>query len=551
MRICSLLLSGFLLIGELSAQTKLSRADRKSIQEMSQHLAVLAHDSMEGRRAGTPGESRAGLYISTYFESLHLEPKGQNGSYLQTFDIPDGRKLSKTSFLRINGKDLSYGSDFSLLSTSGNGVLYDKPAQIGINTRNQAWISNISTTLADHSANPHFDLQAALTEQSEKAAKNGALALLFYGAEDESKLPVFDPKYNGMVAPIPVILLSDQGFRKIRNDPDSIWKLSLDIVIEKSYRKAQNVIAYLDRKAPYTFIIGAHYDHLGRGEDGNSMIRSGPLDIHNGADDNASGTTTLLDLAKRFKSNPAYNTFNILFIAFSAEELGLLGSRYFTENPTIPLQKVSAMINMDMVGRLQDSSQTITIGGYGTSPLWKTIFDKVDAEGIQIKFDSSGTGPSDHTSFYRKDIPVLFFFTGLHTDYHKPSDDADKINTHGMLKVSKMIQHILAIADNKNKLPFTRTREQQSSTNARFTVSMGIMPDYSFSGNGVRIDGVSDGRPAKKIGILAGDILVELGTYKVSSVESYMQALSKFKKGDTARVVVLRNGNAITYEITF
>lgn len=186
---------------------------------------------------------------------------------------------------------------------------------------------------------------------------------------------------------------------------------------------------------------------------------------------------------------------------------------------------------MDMVGRLNDSSKTLTVGGYGTSPAWGNTFTSIsDNRYLNIKFDSSGTGPSDHSSFYRKDIPVLFFFTGLHTDYHKPSDDADKINYTGQLKIIQLIRNLIQATGEQPKLVFTKTREQQMGTTTRFTVSMGIMPDYAFSGNGVRVDGVTDGRPAQKAGIRAGDIITKLGDITIASMEQYMKALGSFKK---------------------
>jgi hypothetical protein len=280
------------------------------------------------------------------------------------------------------------------------------------------------------------------------------------------------------------------------------------------------------------------------------MIRGGRAAIHNGADDNASGTSAIIELASqlsRSKSKP----YNYLFIAFSAEELGLNGSKFFVDNPTIPLNTINYMINLDMVGRLNDSTKSITVGGYGTSPSWKSMIESVKQKPFSIRFDSSGTGPSDHTSFYRKDIPVLFFFTGLHTDYHKPSDDADKINYLGTVQIVNFIRELILSNPSTPKLAFTKTREQQTGTSARFTVSMGIMPDYSFSGNGVRVDGVSDNRPAKRAGVLAGDVIKQLGVHSTSSVEGYMQALSKFKKGEQTTVVIARGDKEFTLEIIF
>jgi hypothetical protein len=280
------------------------------------------------------------------------------------------------------------------------------------------------------------------------------------------------------------------------------------------------------------------------------MIRTGELSIHNGADDNASGTAALIELSRLIKKNKI-KKYNFLFTAFSGEELGLNGSKYFTEHLPIDLKEASFMINMDMVGRLNDSLNTITIGGFGTSSKWGEIININSSKYFKIKIDSSGSGPSDHTSFYRKDIPVLFFFTGLHSDYHKPSDDAEKINFKGELKIVKYIIDLLKEERLNGKLDFKKTREQQSGTNTRFTVSLGVMPDYTFSGPGVRIDGVSEGKIAQRLGLKGGDILIKLGDFELSSVESYMKALSKFKKSDQTILIIKRNNETISYNLQF
>lgn len=531
---------------------KLSRSDRKSVHHLQTHLSILANDSMEGRRAGTPAETRAGLYIAGSFSSYGLEPKGNDGTYLQSFPIPDGKKIMPTTHIQLHGITLSIPQDGFPLPISGNAKVDAKNAIVGVKEIGQPWFIDLHPILDASAQNPHFDLNATILEQSEAARKKGASAIILYDHTSNPSLELrFDPKYNGTTLDIPVVYLGKSGLEKLNFSQEGAYDISIQVMIDKSFRTAHNIIGYLDRKAPYTIILGAHYDHLGYGEDGNSMIRNGPPAIHNGADDNASGTSALLELARHHMEERRFKRFNILFIAFSGEELGLLGSRYFTENPTIDLNRVNFMINMDMVGRLSDSTKSITIGGFGTSPSWNDIIGHSHPYGLIIRYDSSGTGPSDHTSFYRKDIPVLFFFTGLHSDYHKPSDDPEKINAAGMVRILHVIEEIILHADNASRLPFTKTREQQTSTNTRFSVSMGIMPDYSFSGNGVRIDGVSEGKPAKKAGILAGDILTSLGNHQVTSVESYMQALSKFKKGDATRVVVLRNGTLFTFDIVF
>jgi aminopeptidase YwaD len=207
------------------------------------------------------------------------------------------------------------------------------------------------------------------------------------------------------------------------------------------------------------------------------------------------------------------------------------------------------MINMDMVGRLNDSTHGLTIGGYGTSPTWGQIIKKENTF-FKLNLDSSGSGPSDHTSFYKKDIPVLFFFTGSHKDYHKPTDDADKINYAGELQIIKYIQNIIAQTNNMDKLAFAKTREV-SMGKSSFKVSVGIMPDYTFTGNGVKVDGVSENKPAQKAGVKTGDVLMQLGDHKFSDVQSYMGVLNKFEKGQSTNLKLMRGKEEVVVAITF
>jgi hypothetical protein len=307
----------------------------------------------------------------------------------------------------------------------------------------------------------------------------------------------------------------------------------------------RNVVAYIDNAAPTTIVIGAHYDHLGMGGEG-SLYREGEA-IHNGADDNASGVAVMLKLANELKEKNTNN--NYLFIAFSGEEMGLLGSNYFVKNPTIDLKKVSYMINMDMVGRLNDEN-TLAVHGVGTSPVWKQALFANNDMGLNIAEHESGIGPSDHTSFYIMDIPVLHFFTGQHSDYHKPSDDSDKLNYAGMETISKYIMNIITDLDDNDKLAFRKTKNESEDV-PRFKVTLGVVPDYLFTGEGMRIDGVSEDRPAVKAGIQKGDIVKKMGEFEVTDMMSYMKSLSKFEEGQTVVVVVEREGELIEIEVTF
>lgn len=321
-----------------------------------------------------------------------------------------------------------------------------------------------------------------------------------------------------------------------------------EFTLEKndSTETGENVIGYINNNAENTVVIGAHYDHLGMGGEG-SLYREGEA-IHNGADDNASGVAVMLHLADSLQKKDSPKNNNYLFIAFSGEEEGLLGSNYFVKNPTINTKKVTYMLNMDMVGRL-NSENTLAVYGLGTSPLLKqTVI--ANAGNLKIIENESGVGPSDHTSFYLADIPVLHFFTGQHEDYHKPSDDTEKVNFEGMQIVSNYIFSIIKDLDSQPKLPFRKTKNE-SEVVPDFKVTLGVVPDYLFSGKGMRIDGVSEDKPAQKAGLQKGDIVLKMGEFEVTDMMSYMKSLSKFEKGQTAIVTVDRGGTLKEVEVTF
>lgn len=305
-----------------------------------------------------------------------------------------------------------------------------------------------------------------------------------------------------------------------------------------------NVIGYIDNKAEKTIIIGAHYDHLGMGGEG-SLYREGNA-IHNGADDNASGVAMLLKLADTLKTVNVQN--NYLFIAFSGEEMGLLGSNYFAKNPTIDLSKVNFMLNMDMVGRLRED-KTLSVSGTGTTPVWNQVLHTAN-NGFKLVLQESGVGPSDHTSFYLQDIPVLHFFTGQHEDYHKPTDDSEKLNYDGMKQITNFIYTIISDLDKSDKLSFRKTKNESEEV-PRFKVALGVVPDYLFDGKGMRIDGISEDKPAQKAGLQKGDIVVQLGDSIVVDMMSYMRALSIFEEGNTTKVIVDRKGKKIEADISF
>ncbi len=314
---------------------------------------------------------------------------------------------------------------------------------------------------------------------------------------------------------------------------------------EDSTITGTNILGYIDNKAENTIIIGAHYDHLGFGGEG-SLYRDEEKSIHNGADDNASGVAVMLNLASKLKNKNANN--NYLFMAFSGEEMGLLGSNYFVKNPTLDIKKANYMINMDMVGRLKADS-TLAVYGTGTSPRFQQTLNATNS-GFKLIMNESGVGPSDHTSFYLNDIPVLHFFTGQHEDYHKPSDDSDKLNYEGMELISNYLLDVISDLDKAGKLAFRKTKNESGEV-PRFKVGLGVIPDYLFDGKGMRIDGVSEDKPAQKAGLKKGDIVIKLGDSTIVDMMSYMRALSVFSEGDSTKVVVDRNGKKVETDLKF
>ncbi len=547
--LCMKLILPLLLFTLTVSAQKLKKEDKAVLANLKTHITFLADDKLEGRRAGSNGEKLAMEYIGEQFKIIGLAPKGSDG-YYQPFEINEGKQIGDATLFSINDTTLKPGEEFFPFLFSAEKKVEASPA-IALQEPEMPWFFDLKDALDDNKSNPHFDLVEYIKNNSKKAKERGATAIILFNTGDEDDKLAFNPRDHSEKLSIPIIYVTKEAAKKYLNDATATLNIKLNVAITEKKRTGHNVVGYIDNGASTTVILGAHFDHLGFGEDGNSMLRTGEKLIHNGADDNASGTAALIELARMLKTGKAKNS-NYLFIAFSGEELGLFGSKYFTEHSTIDLKTVNYMINMDMVGRLNDSTRIVAIGGYGTSPQWATVINAQDKKiPFVIKIDSSGSGPSDHTSFYRKDIPVLFFFTGQHRDYHRPSDDADRINYEGELKI---IQYINGVINNLNKqnqkLAFLKTREAQMGTTS-FRVTLGIMPDYTFSGTGVRADGVTDGRPAAKAGLKAGDVIIKLGENVVNSVETYMQALNKFSKGDKTKVTYKRGDETIESEIQF
>ncbi len=293
-------------------------------------------------------------------------------------------------------------------------------------------------------------------------------------------------------------------------------------------------------------IIGAHYDHLGFGEFG-SLYRGEQERIHNGADDNASGTAGVLELAEYFSANRPKK--DILFLAFSGEEMGLLGSAYYVDNPTVDLENALAMINMDMIGRMVDKK--LMIFGIGTAENWTAILDSANTGNLDLNLVKDGTGASDHTSFYYKEIPVLHYFTDTHADYHRPSDDTEYINMNGTaLALHHLVRVIVQLDElQKDELAFVEAPGEQRQSMSLEGPTLGVLPDYGYEGKGMKITGVTKGRAAANAGVKGGDIIVGIAGEELADIYAYMAMLNKLKKEQKTTITVLRDGERMTMDL--
>jgi hypothetical protein len=512
-------------------------------QNVKDHIQFLASDKLEGRRAGNAGEQKAVNYIIAQYKGLAIKPMGTKG-FMQPFPIDEGKKFATSAFIKVNNQKAIIDTDFFALSNSGSNH-FTAPAVPAFSASNQVILKDINDVLVENTSNPHFDMSEWLTNTTIELKGKGAVALFLYNTGNLVDNIQFNKYDTTKVLALPVVYFTKQGVAKYFKDFSGTYSIDANIKFEHPARTAHNVVGFIDNKAANTIIIGAHLDHLGYNEDKHGLDLNNF--IHNGADDNASGTAALIELAKSLTHDAPKNN-NYLIIHFSGEELGLLGSKYWLDHPTYK-GNFNYMINMDMVGRY-DTARKLTIGGYGTSSKWSEILAKTPTT-LLTHYDSAGSGPSDHASFYRKDIPVLFMFTGSHSDYHKATDDWDKINYEGEKEILRLVQAIIKTADSYGKLDFLKTREQSMGKSTKFSVSLGVMPDYAFTGTGVRIEGASQGKLGEKLGLKSADVLLQLGDYKLIDVMGYMQALSKFKKGDKTTLIIKRGAEEIKFDIQF
>ncbi len=541
----------------LNAQQFLN--DSIAIPLLKQHIKTLASDKFEGRETGSNGEKLAYQYIIKQYRAVDLVPL-DNDNYLQAFPFLLNYEVGKNNALTIDSKKYKLNTDFIPLpyyynanvsaltvnvsyGISAPKIEYDDYSKITSDLKGKIFIIEYASPEGD---NPHSkfanydDLETKISTAKDK----GAVAVLFINTNKEVKDPVAD--YHKRIGKelLPTFFVKGNAAKALIDNPNK--NVSLTFELNKNEGVGHNVIGYLNNNSKNTVVITAHYDHLGFGDEG-SLYR-GKRKIHNGADDNASGTAAIIEIARFLKTSDLKNN-NYLFIAFSGEEKGLLGSNYYVKHPLQPLEQINYNINLDMVGRLKTDDPVLIINGVGTSTYWKDALSSSTI--LKTKTSESGVGPSDQTSFYLENIPAIHFFSGTHEDYHKPSDDEDKINYEGEVKIINYILDVVYQLNDKGKLPFVKTNDSENEDRPRFKVTLGVIPDYAFEGEGLRIDGVSEGKPAATAGLKKGDIVLQIDDEKVTNMTTYMKALGMFSKGDKATVKVKRGDEIVAKEVVF
>jgi hypothetical protein len=457
-----LLLAAFLPLVTFS-QSKKKRlkaeqdANAAIVANIKANIQYLASDKLEGRRTGTTGEALAMQYIIAQYKQMGIAPKGNEDGYEQEFVINEGKQINNNTFVTVNNKKMLLNKEYFPLSYSANKNAKGDVA-LALNENGQPWFKDVKEWLEDNQQDPNRNIDVFIKKETEKAAHKGAVALFIYNSSVLTDNVQFNKEDSSQLTKIPVLFITKEGLDKYFSDYAATQNIQLNVSIGNKIRKAHNVVAFINNNAANTIVLGAHFDHLGYGEDNNAMDTEHI--IHNGADDNASGTAALLELARLLKQSSSKNN-NYLFINFSAGELGLKGSKYWQEHSSSNII-ANYMINMDMVGRY-DAERKLTVGGFGTSPAWGEVLATITHPDLEIKFDSTGSGLSDHASFYNKNVPVLFFSTGRHPDYHKATDDWDKINFDAEKNIVQYIYKIIQTTDSKGKLLFTKTADKTNS----------------------------------------------------------------------------------------
>lgn len=576
----SLLLLG--LIGPLRGEPAITPED------VLQHVRYLAHDELEGRAAGTPGAELAARYIAAWFAHVGLKPLGDRGTFLQEFEFTAGARLGPQNACRawVGGREqeLELHRDFLPLPFSTSGTVEGEVvfAGYGIQAPQAGYDDYAGLEVKDkvvlvlRSSPAPLSRYAPLRSKARTARSLGAKAILFFtgpASQPQDEVGPFEAAEGRFDAGLPAAFLSRRvaaewlragGIEDVaawqervaqgpspdsRPLPQVRVRLTCDVVKER--RRTSNVVGLLEGQDPQArqeyVVIGAHYDHVGRGEYGGARGRQG--EIHNGADDNASGTAGVIELAEFFASQPQRPERSLLFVAFGAEEIGLLGSSHFVNHPPVPLERIRAMINLDMIGRSPDGS--VQVLGALTAEEWPEIVQVAGREvEVPLKMGSSFVGGSDHQPFQNRGIPILFFFTGLHPQYHTPEDDPERIQPQHEARILELVARIVRrVASSSQTLRYVKAASSGPQMGAGFRVYLGTIPDYSAEVEGVLLAGVREGGPAARAGLQGGDIIVEVDGKSVRNVEDYTAILGEAEPGKPMKVVVLRGGQRLSFQV--
>jgi len=591
---CRLFLAVAALAILTAASTSIQQADPTRYLN---DVKALASPEMEGRGPGTKGIVRAEHLIEKRYKELHLDPAGVKG-YAQPFTVITGARLKSDNQCTVrNGdskSDLKIERDFVPFSFSSSAQVedpvvfagygasaeefhYDDYAGLDVKDKIVVVLRYEPSGFAEKSGNHGLTQHSQLITKAINARNHGAKAVVVLngklGDGEEDLLTRFGsvsgPENVGIVMVQVKNAVADSWFKSagksLKDAQDQInsssqpnsfafpetLRLSLNVDIETTRATVNNVLAWLPGQTDEYVIIGAHYDHLGRGNF-DSLAPSQVGQIHPGADDNASGTAGVLELARLLAPQRGQLKRSILFMNFSGEELGLLGSAEWVKDPTRPLAKAVAMINMDMIGRIKDDK--VYIGGIGTGSTFKGILEQAQKDTpFKIEYSAGGYASSDHTSFVAKKIPVLFFFSGLHSDYHKPSDTWDKINPTSAARLLDMVGSVLVqLASAPDAPAFQVVAEDKPAAGgggSGYGPYFGSIPDFGQTENGVKFSDVKPNSPAAKAGLKAGDVLVQFGDKPIKNLYDFTDALRRSKVGDVVDVKVMRDGQPLTVSV--
>jgi len=555
MRAIKIFVALALLTQGVFAQQPFDFSEGSVIERLQKDVYTLASDSLEGREAGTIGERRAAEYLKMRMQEAGLKPLFGE-TYFQEVPFPGEFITGPDNFLVLDGKEYKFEKDFFAMPNTGNASANAPTIYAGFGLEgvegidNYAALGNVAgmiVVLEYYSPEGleeklGINSRDALANKIELAVKKGAVGIVLVNGLSWRTDPRISLRMNVPREDLPVVFATSEIAEKVKENPGI--EIFMSTELEREIHTGINVAGYWDNNAPTTVVIGGHYDHLGFG--GSGSRSPGERLIHYGADDNASGTAGVLEAA-RYLVNSDLKKHNYIFIAFTAEEKGLLGSRYFAESDAYDMEKVNYMLNFDMLGRLNDYS--LALIGTGTTPMWEPLIDRAAPEHFNIRKSPGGLGGSDHTAFYLKDIPVLFFFTGIHDDYHRPGDTPDKVNYQGTYEILSFSYDLMRLIETEDRLAFTPTQTTDTRRRRSDGVTLGLMPDHAYEAQGLRIQAVIDDRPAQKAGIQNGDVIIRIDEEEIKEIQSYMRALGNLQAGRVTSVTVKRGEQVLTFEL--